>query len=524
MMRHLGWIVVLAFLCSLTGCDCEGVQPKPDCDCEPSITFLSPTSGSLTDFQDSNRNPSDGIQYPVRVQTRCIPPGTTLKLTRGSTELTAEVVADVGVTGRANFGDLSFTAGANHICVASGAILITTDEDGGQDCQPRSVSQVEACKDVEVSVGVPACRFENPEDGITLTAADDSAADQPGFQHDVTILCTGITAGSELQLTAGSAPPRSAPLISLALPLTKVTFTDVGLTEGANLLAAFVPDAAVRTEIEVTVNTGSCAVRLQPPDGTTFNLADDVDLDTPRLQVAFTATTDTDGPFACQDGSTVVVHLGEETHTGILEAGQLRIVATLTESGKLPAYAEVVEPGGRRGRSLDHTYQVSLALQTCTFDDPPPNAVLAGSADSSAAIGFQHDVAVTCRGVNAGRFLNLTVGNNPAIAVALETVDASSVRAVFKDVSFSQGRNLLVAETIGQDGMPVRADAVITVDTGECAVRLLPPDGSVFSIADDIDPATPRLQVRFTVETDFTGAHGGAGRALRRRLERRAFA
>ena len=289
MMKKIAIFLGLSAAFVAAGCDCDGGTTPQQCcpDCSPTVEFQRPTGNSLSEFDDANDDSSDGIQYSVSVRTIGVPEGTTLTINDGqSLSVQADVVMDdeSSQTGHVDFGEVDFQVGTVDLCV-SGNVLIDTDADGSTGCEQRIVSLSE-CKSVLVQLGVPACRFESPTDGATLTASDDaSAAD--GFQYDVSLVCKGVNDGETVSLTVGERAP-----VEGVLANAMVSFDGVDLGEGANLLTAKTKGqdgSDLTAQIGVTVDTGACAVRLLPVDGVTLKSSDDEDA-ADGLQI--TATVD----------------------------------------------------------------------------------------------------------------------------------------------------------------------------------------------------------------------------------------
>jgi VCBS repeat protein/FG-GAP repeat protein len=143
---------------------------------------------------------------------------------------------------------------------------------------------------------------------------------------------------------------------------------------------------------------------------------------------------------------------------------------------------------------------VQTGIPACRFDDPTDGALLTADDDSSAAEGFQHDVLVTCKGVNDGEAIVLLVNGNQ-----IASGNMSNSQFQLDDVDLPVGSLVLRVETTGTGNEDVATEISITIDNGDCAVRLLPATGSTFTAADDEDTNTDGLQVTLTVETDTSG-------------------
>ncbi len=380
------------------GCDCDGGTTVQQCcpDCSPTIEFQRPTGNSLSEFDDANDDSSDGIQYAVRVQTIGVPEGTTLTLNDGNgLSRQADVVMDdeSSQTGHVDFGEVDFQVGTVELCVV-GNVLLDANADGTTGCEQRMVSLSE-CKSVQVQLGVPACRFESPTDGATLTASDDSSA-ADGFQYDVSLVCKGVNDGEAILLSVADRAPHEGVLANAS-----VMFDSVDLEEGSNVLTARTKGqdgSDVVTQIGVTVDTGACAVRLIPVDGTVLKSSDDED-DADGLQITATVETDHAGAFVCADGSVVTVHVnGEAYDAGTFSNGQAQVLVTVPD-GTVNAYAEV--SGSSTGRSVVNLWSVCATELQVNLEAPADGMTIRDIADQDEdQPGIQFPVTGTTMGVS----------------------------------------------------------------------------------------------------------------------------
>ncbi|NWG32709.1 MAG: hypothetical protein HXY29_14640, partial [Rhodocyclaceae bacterium] len=313
-------LTVLALSLSGAACDCGGTSKS--CDCAPEVAFTSPSgTAPLTEFHDT-KPAIEGIQYPVTVTTRCLPAGTKVNLTNSlqpslSVEGTVVIDDSATQTGHIDFSEQTFLPGINHVCV-SGTVAVDRNQDGSGGCSART-APLESCRDVLVQLGIPACRFESPTEGATLAAADDQNPAE-GFQHEVRLACKGVSDGTAVRLSTNGRRP-----LEQTLSFGGALFASVDFYEGENLLHAETTGSGGETvvaEIRATVNTGGCALRLLPVDGTTFRVADDEDPAVDGLQVTLTAETDASGTFACADGSAVTLTVGTTEYTGEISSHQ----------------------------------------------------------------------------------------------------------------------------------------------------------------------------------------------------------
>jgi hypothetical protein len=500
-----GGLVLVGLVAFVAACD--GGQGTV-CDCEPSIAFTSPTGGLLTEFHDQDLAEL-GIQVPVGVRTRCIPAGTRLLFQNArypAEQIEGRVVLEDPATGsgRVDFGLQTFVEGSNPVCVR-GSAEVQWMSDGAQGCSARLVDEVESCKSVLVQLGVPACRFERPLDGVTLTASDD-ASEAPGLQHPVEVACKGVADGELLEFGV-----RGGALLSARLAGGRVVFSEVSLPEGVNLLAAEVNDPdgnRVRAEITVIVDLGGCAVWLEPADGTVFRAADDLDPLADGLQVGIRVRTDPEGSFACPAGAPVVLRVGEQTVEGRLEGGLADLRVTLAD-GEYLAFAVVGAAPGKQGRSLDHRYQVCATPVSVSLEAPAAGVLVTDAADRDpASMGIQVSVTGRSAGVLLPEELWVEVdgqvvrqGGVPLRPVGFEPDGAFE----FRHVTFLQSREYTV-QVKGRNGCDEEAASAlhrVPVISEQLTCQIVvPQDGAVLNLSDDKngDP-TDGLQLDVQVVT-----------------------
>ena len=497
-------MVAGSMLAALISAGCGGSKSPCSEGLEPVVEFASPTGNVLTEFNDADGDIDNGVQYDVQLRTIDVPAGTTLSLSDGSgSPVEAEVVYSDAEsrTGIAQFGQWTFTEGTQDLC-ATGTAVIGWDEEGGTGCKPRSVP-IEICKTVTVQLDVPACRFEAPSDGSTLTAGDDVSAER-GFQADVALVCKGVDDGELVELQIDQRPPISNELANAA-----VGFAAVDLVEGTNLLLATTTGwdgSNVSAQIGVTVDTGGCAVRLLPADGSTFSAEDDEDDFTEGLQVTLTVATDAAGVFACADGSDVTLHLGgEELAAGQLADGQLQFSATLPE-GQVEAWAEV--SGERDGSSLVNSYRVCTTPVTVAIQAPADGLTITDAADRDPdTAGIQLAVSGSSTGVPDAASLQVLVDGEvfPSAANPLQpAVFFPGSNYSFEYITLTSGQRRV--QVVGSDacGAQASVEHQLEVQSEQPICTITDPvDGQVLLAADDADgdPAND-LQYDVQVTTD----------------------
>jgi len=399
-------LIALSAALLASACDCGG--KKDPCDCVPSVEITQPGSTVLTEFHDTNAAEA-GVQYPVSATTICIPESTVLTFSndqRPGENVQGSVVMDdlESQTGHIEFSDQTFEDGSNRVCI-SGSVMVNRNTDGMQACDPV-LETTEDCSDVNVQLGIPACRFDNPTDGELLGSNDDSSAAE-GFQHDVQVACKGVNDGSNVVLLQDGA----ARIPFGQLSNGQVNWDDVDLAEGNSLLRVETTGSGgedVAAEISVTVDTGGCAVRLQPESGTAFGADDDEDPDAEGLQVTLTVSTDQAGTFACASGSTVDLYVsGEADQMATLQGQQVSFLVTL-EDGNIPVYAEV--SGTSSGRSLTNNYLVCATPLEIAIESPGDGLEITDSADRDPVEGgIQVAVSGTSSGIATAEEIGLLV-------------------------------------------------------------------------------------------------------------------
>jgi hypothetical protein len=386
-------------------CDCDGKKDK--CDLKPTIQITRPGSTELTEFHDTN-TVEQGIQYPVTVRTIGVPGDTELSYTNdrraGETVVGKVVMEDEEtLTGHVEFGDQTFETGSNHICVR-GEVHVNRMVDGSSNCGV-ALADAEHCLDINVRLGVPACRFDQPTDGATLT---DDPNPSRGFQHDVWVSCKGVNDGEVVGLIVNDRAP-----IEGSLDTGAVWWDDVDLAEGRNVLRAETTGASgenVSAEIGVTVDTGACALYVLPPDGTVFRTDDDEDPVADGLQVTLTIHTDSAGKFVCADGSDVRLFVAGDEYQGTISDGSVALEATLRD-GIIPVYATAQEPAdGRTGESLTNRYFVCASPIALEITAPRDGLTITDTADrDSDQAGIQVAVGGNSSGVPAAENMRLLV-------------------------------------------------------------------------------------------------------------------
>ncbi|RME19109.1 MAG: hypothetical protein D6806_18880, partial [Deltaproteobacteria bacterium] len=495
-----------------TGC---GGSSQP-CDCQPSIQIVQPSASQLTEFHDTD--PSlPGVQYPVRAITRCVPEGTSIRLSNDkfpSEDISAKVVIDDEQTGEGHvdFGDQNFAEGANHVCVSS-AFVVNMTEEGDTNCSEK-LGNVNDCTDVNVVLGLPACRFDDPQDGQVLEAGDDASA-EPGFQHDVLVTCKGINDGTPVRLFVDGGEYDAAQLLSNG----QAAWNDIDMPAGNFPLRAQTQDPqqnTVEVEIAVTVDTGACAVRLSPENGRLFTSGDDEDDQAEGLQATLTVETDASGRFACEDGSTVTVNLnGQEAGQAVLSGSSVQLQVTMPE-GDVMAYATVEGPN-RSGRSLTHHYGVCSTPLELSVTAPRDGLTITDSADQDPdAPGIQVPVRGTSRGVPSADMLELLIDGQVVMyggEPLRPAVFFPNGEFEFQWADFLQTRPYTVAVR-GRNACGQELESgtnTVSVETEQRTCQITSPQsGAVLLAADDKD-SDPSNDLQYDVSVTTENVPDGTG-------------
>lgn len=512
-------IGIASLVFAAAACDCGGTS-KP-CDCVPEASFTSPSgTAPLTEFHDT-KPAVEGIQYPVTLNTRCIPAGTKLSLVNSlqPTPVEGTVVIDDAATqaGHVDFSDQTFLPGINHLCV-SATPVVDRNQDGSGGCSAHSVP-LESCRDVLVQLGIPACRFESPTEGATLSAADDQNPAE-GFQHEVRLACKGVSDGTALRLSLNGRRPLSQNLSSGG-----ALFASVDFSEGENLLHAETTGGGGETvvaEIRATVSTGGCALRLLPADGTIFRVADDEEPGADGLQVTLTAETDAAGTFSCAEGSAVTFTVGTSEYSATLSGHRAPVKVTFAD-GEFTVQAVAVEPGGsgRTGRAVPNSYFVCASPLALEITSPPAGIVITDAADRDVNLpGIQVAVRGASQGVPAAQNLELLLDGQPVLGADQQPLRPEvffpGADFEFHWASFLQSRAYTL-QVRGRDacGQEALSDPVIvTAQTEQRTCQIVDPaPGSVLLSANDKDH-NEQNDLQYDVRIVTVNVNDGAGLTL----------
>lgn len=516
--RTLSVIAIASLALAAAACDCGGTS-KP-CDCTPEASFTSPSgTAPLTEFHDT-KPAVEGIQYPVTLNTRCLPAGTKLTLVNSlqPTPVEGTVVIDDAASqvGHVDFSDQTFLPGINHLCV-SGTPAVDRNQDGSGGCSAHAVP-LESCRDVLVQLGIPACRFESPTEGATLSGADDQNPAE-GFQHEVRLVCKGVSDGTPVQLSMNGRRPLSQNLSS-----SGALFANVDFSEGENLLHAETTGSGGETvvaEIRATVNTGGCALRLSPADGTIFRVADDEEPGVDGLQVTLTAETDAAGTFSCAEGSAVTFTVGTVEYSATLSGHKAPVKVTLAD-GEFAVRAVATEPGGgRTGRAVPNTYFVCATPLAMEITSPPAGIVITDAADRDVnEPGIQVAVRGASQGVPRAQDMELLLDGQAVLGSDQQPLRPEvffpGADFEFRWASFLQSRAYTL-QVRGRDacGQEALSDPVIvTAQTEQRTCQIVDPaPGAVLLAAADKDH-DEQNDLQYDVRIVTANVNDGAGLTL----------
>lgn len=263
----------LVWTSAMGGCTCQGTVNES----RTSISFQFPQNGQVISASDDVNDDAAGVQVHVIANMRGVTDGTTATLTN-SVDLDA-TGSPTPTNATVEGGQVTFSS----YTLPPGEVTLRVAVAGAN---PDGECQGQRCAEVTVSVVENVCTFNSPRDGEVLSQADATGPqDAPlaPFQTDVVLDCRGLAEGAFVALTVNEGLPRVAQVDGSQ----RVTFSQVPLAEGANLLQATSDtDVSGRnaqggtTSATVTVDRGRCtAAFASPTDGARVLASDDVDQD-----------------------------------------------------------------------------------------------------------------------------------------------------------------------------------------------------------------------------------------------------
>lgn len=494
---------MLMLVATVGGCpSSDGVDSGPDA-C--SIAFSDPRDGTTlnTATDDNDSDPSNGIQFDVRVTIGC-EDGTEVTLFNDENGEEATGTVDGETLTFTDFTiDASAAPGTENILrvvVAESEDIITVtglDDGGGDD---------------------PTCTFTAPANGATVEDADVNAA---GFQIATEVSCTNTEAGDEVQIQAGDDDGVTVSLDANG-DASAIVSTDQEDGDVA-LLVFLVDDAAVNATITVTLGEDApqCdATIASPTDGTTFGAGSpDQDGDAEGFQILVRVTTDA----AC-DGADATVSVGGTDYTGTIGSnGEADIIVTIEEGASTISASIVLNGNAGAADTVNVTYEpgaigMTFDVPACgTFGDGCFNAAVGDSTPGTATI--EQNITVFAPAIDGAcpyTDPTVTVDGGPAVGGATWAYNEGDDRceATFENLTLTSVEApdgelvVLVVTATTNDGQTEDATFNLGLDFVAPVLDVQNPvEGAQINEADDPN-LTDGYQVNFQVLTP--GVRDGA--------------
>ena len=452
-------------------------------DTAPTPALTAPVAGTITDAEDLDGDPSNGVQIAV---SGTAGGATAVVLAVDGTDQDAAIVADgafIGTATLAGLGAHTITAKSTDGCGLEGAadVIVTVEA-----AAVPTIDLVAASANGPVGEGEPS---------ITLGAGDEPAAytDVPGFQMDFAALTTDVPEGTTVTLTIGGAT-----LLASVDAAGVAVFSGVNLTKGAHPAAATVTVGGSDYDVakDVLVDIPACDIVVEPADSTC--LTEDASADAGfqstfvvknpdgQCDVAGLVVTQTDGTKVTLAAALIG---GEATFTATLATGSanggLALVAGAVDS--------TVDPG-LAAQTSDVVFTVDTMAPQVTMTLPANDTVLTSEdLDGVAANGIQILVGGTSTGATQVELMVAGVSQGVVTPVA---GGSWSIEATFT----GPGAWLLDAQATDACGLAGSDQRTLGVAEPPIEVAIVAPaDGSTLFAKDDGDPVT-----QFAFETTFT--------------------
>ena len=343
----------------------------------------------------------------------------------------------------------------------------------------------------------------NPVNGAVLTVEQDIDPLTPGIQLGLDFETSGIPEGESVAIyfdgVAYLNDQSLTPDLFVPVAAGRGSAT-VTIDQSLFLLACYGAGCRIRSQI-VEVTLGGCeSVSFVNP--------------APSASLTFTESDDKDGSCSPTFNTdvTVATSAAEGSTLQLLVNGALS--ANTTVSGGMGTFENVVlDRRGRDSNSLEVRvgdapsicgnirYPGSIFVDcegvSCVITQPSGmSAYLGKDADASADPGFQGDFEVTTDGSIAGQTVELIVDGdsaNPIVGTVM--ISGGTGKAEFPGVDLTEGEHTFQA-ICGDETPTGSAQLRWTVDITECdAVFTNLTPGQIISVAQDIDPALPGIQI-----------------------------
>jgi large repetitive protein len=351
---------------------------------------------------------------------------------------------------------------------------------------------------VRVDVTAPSAAVTAPGNGSTLLVADDEDLGAEGLQFTLSA-STDAEAGTSVSFQNGGIElgtgtvANGAASFAAVLPEGPVTLTVVTTDLVGNSTTSEVVSATVDS-VAPTVSITS------PAGGATLGDAQDVDLNTPGLQVDVGVTA-----AAVANGQTLTVRstVGGDLCSALTSGAPLTIRCTLLEGANQNLTASVSDINGNIGSSAAVTVSVDLTAPSLTFVEPAANPALLNAGDDidAGAEGFQTRFRLSSDA--EGRTVDLTVGGVPAGSATVV-----GGLAIFASVTLAEASHAVRATV--SDALANTTEVTITASVDLTAPTLTvvsPAQNPVTYTTDDDQVAGAPLDANMTVAVG--GAIGG---------------
>ncbi len=289
----------------------------------------------------------------------------------------------------------------------------------------------------------------SPEDGALLGPEQDVLPDEPGLQVDVVVRTTGLASGAELVLTVnGNRVSGGATVGDDAI----ATFQAVTLPPGDDVVIEVSAPGGEKASVTVTVLPE--LLFLEPRDGATVRLQDDLDPDTEGVQVNVVVQAAGLG----RDAEVTLSVDGGEVGRVRLDAGEnARFEAITLPPGLVTLRAEAVH--GDMTLAAEISVTVEEQAHELTFLAPLNGARLTERDDVAPdRDGFQYDVQVRATGFEQGTTVTLEVDG--------DTVDGAldeNLTVTFPGVTLPAGDAVTLAAYATHGGDEIRTEVVVSV-------------------------------------------------------------
>ncbi len=351
----------------------------------------------------------------------------------------------------------------------------------------------------------------DPTTGSTLGAADDTNPATAGVQIDVTASSDNLSSGASVDLLVDGASAASA-VVDAAGGLL---WEGVSLANGTHTLVAVTREGGIRSDdVVVVVNDACFSITFVEPevagDAVRLTSADDTDGEACGATFETSVVVATSAP----DGSEAQIFVNSTPRASTTVTGGVARFTGVALDNRGPTSANTIRvavtDAAGLGCAADYPLPVYVECEgpSCAISQPGTGtAFLSSDDDTSAADGFQTDFEVTTDSGVQGR---LIIDGDVDGAMSASFTGGT---ATFGNVSLTEALHRVVAECTDSLGNTTRSGAAEwTVDITGCGVTVeSPTEGQLIVVEDDVDPATPGVQIAVggTAGSDCTGLRVG---------------